>query len=253
MSPSRISRHVIKLGGASLFSSEPSIQLFEGYFRECETRAPFQRTSSQHFVIVGGGDTVESMRTIHRLHPKLDLREMHWRCVDLLDTTWDIATTLFPSLKPITDRNELDQILASGEQGWYLVRVTSYYHRSQLEWIPEHFLPRENWDTTTDALAWLLAYKVHALELELIKKPVHEFDQSFDDAASQGLIDPEISRFAKADSPRVPFASFLTAYDINKKRWTRCQLRRQKPDHASDSVAIGYRGLGNPVYEGNNP
>ncbi|MCE2783927.1 MAG: hypothetical protein LW699_03505 [Pirellula sp.] len=73
---------VLKIGGASVFSSptasDPLHQFLLGIRKDNLRR---------WFVIVGGGDTVESMRTLHRHHPQLDSQRMHWRCVDLLRAT----------------------------------------------------------------------------------------------------------------------------------------------------------------------
>ena len=66
-------RIVIKVGGASLchpqgFQSQLRLLLDE--FR-----------SELVYVMVGGGELVESMRTAHRIYPNLSTEDMHWHCV----------------------------------------------------------------------------------------------------------------------------------------------------------------------------
>ena len=59
--------------------------------------------------MVGGGDLVETMRTAHRIYPKLDEEKMHWRCIELLDHTWAIAKEIFPADHAIDSREDLEK------------------------------------------------------------------------------------------------------------------------------------------------
>jgi hypothetical protein len=57
--------------------------------------------------------------------------------------------------------------------------------------------PLENWDTTSDTLAWLLALRLGADELHLLKKPDCSSIHTLEQAARRGLVDPQIETLAK--------------------------------------------------------
>lgn len=182
-------RGVLKIGGATLFttSSWP------------ETIETIQHQVDQLFVLVGGGDTVESMRRACELYPTLDPVAMHWRCVQLLDATWEVACELLPKATPISDWNSLQSALATSRNSLYLVRVGAYYQSAPNPSIPEAWLPRHGWETTTDALGWLLCKLTGAQRLWLIKQCDCEGIASLQAAAQTGIIDPELARLAAQD------------------------------------------------------
>jgi aspartokinase-like uncharacterized kinase len=180
---------VLKIGGATLFTAPWWPARIES----------FQHQVDQLFVLVGGGDTVESMRRACELYPTLDPVAMHWRCVQLLDATWEVACELLPNATPISDWNELQFALASLHKGLFLVRVGAYYQSGTNPAIPESWLPRHGWETTTDALGWLLCKLTGAQRLWLIKQCDCDGIASLQGAAQQGIIDPELARLAAQD------------------------------------------------------
>ena len=183
---------VLKIGGASVFSSPSESDPLHHLIRNIRTD-----NSRRWFVILGGGDTVESMRTLHRLHPQLDSQRMHWRCVDLLRATADAAKELFDFENCLETPTELEQAILDPNPRCYLVQVSTYYHPDILNWIPAPLRPVENWDTTSDTLAWLLALRLGADELHLLKKPDCSSIQTLEQAARRGLVDPQIEALAK--------------------------------------------------------
>lgn len=182
----------VKIGGASLFSSGTEFERIRQYLLVLQ-RDP----DSRWFVIFGGGDTVESMRTLHRNHPELDTQKMHWRCVDLLRATNDVAAELLDFTHRINNAEQLDAALADFTPRCYLVEVSSFYRPDLLSDLPLEHIPNENWDTTSDALAWLLALRLKANELQLIKKPDCSEIQSLEQAAELGVVDPQITQLAR--------------------------------------------------------
>jgi aspartokinase-like uncharacterized kinase len=183
-------RGVLKIGGATLFTT-PSWP---------ERIASFQHQVDQLFVLVGGGDTVESMRRACELYPTLDPVAMHWRCVQLLDATWEVACELLPKATPISDWNGLQSALKPTRSALFLVRVGAYYHSASHTTIPKHWLPHHGWETTTDALGWLLCKLTGAQRLWLIKHCDCESIATLQEAAQQGIIDPELARLAAQDN-----------------------------------------------------
>lgn len=183
-------RGVLKIGGATLFTTPSWPARIES----------FQHQADQLFVLVGGGDTVESMRRACELYPTLDPVAMHWRCVQLLDATWEVACELLPNATPITDWNGLQSALEPSKSGLFLVRVGAYYHSAAHPDIPENWLPHHGWETTTDALGWLLCKLTGARRLWLIKQCDCEGIASLQRAAQQGIIDSELARLAAQDN-----------------------------------------------------
>jgi aspartokinase-like uncharacterized kinase len=53
-------------------------------------------------------------------------------------------------------------------------------------------LPKESWDTTSDTLAWLLAFRAQADEIQLIKKPDCSEIHTLEQASAMGIIDPQL-------------------------------------------------------------
>jgi hypothetical protein len=142
-------RVVLKVGGAALFHPE-------GFQKQI---LPLLQEFPEHQVllIAGGGDLIESMRSIHKIYPEITAGAMHWRC------------------------------------------VTSFYSRESAESIPEKWRPSSDWNTTTDAIAWLLAKLVSADKLVLMKQCSIDPQWSLAEAAERGVVDTEIARLSALD------------------------------------------------------
>jgi hypothetical protein len=184
-------RIVLKIGGATLFSKQPWRSLVEG-IRDRER-------GSQRFWILGGGETVESMRTLQALYPGLDRTAMHWRCVRLLDATWEVGCELLTDFQPIPDKKMLESAAADRQPGDHLVRVEAFYNRNRESNLPIRWRPHADWGTTTDALAWLLAKQIEASRVCLFKRCSCDPNLSIEAAEKIGIVDPEIARLASQD------------------------------------------------------
>lgn len=198
---------VVKIGGASLFSSGIEFDRLVCYVENLKADQ-----SRRYFIILGGGDTVESMRVLHRNHPHLDLSKMHWRCVELLQFTCDVAVELLDLKNRLTTTDQLDHAISDPTARSYLVDVSSFYQKDTIGWIPSELAPTENWDTTSDTLAWLLAFRIQADELQLIKKPDCRDVSSIEQAVSLGIIDPQFAILVKNQPQNWKLDSFVVYY-----------------------------------------
>jgi 5-(aminomethyl)-3-furanmethanol phosphate kinase len=183
-------RKVIKLGGSALFSGSSWIPSLSRLLKE--------ESDARVYVIVGGGDIVEGVRTLHRHAPSLDEEFLHWECVRLLDSTFEIAPKLLPLdgvIHDIANDNFIElRTEDQGSSGAFWVRVGGFYSKELLDTIPVKYRPAHNWDTTTDALAVLLGIQVNAVEVILLKSCELDPSLTLAEAAAQGIVDPECPR-----------------------------------------------------------
>ena len=200
-------RIVIKIGGATLFHPsgfQASLQKVLTEFR-----------NDQVWMLVGGGDLVEAMRSVHRHYPNLDQAEIHWRCIELLDHTWAIAKELLPSPRSISESNEL-QAAATEElhAGVLWVRVQAFYRRSTQIALPHEWRPSQDWNTTTDTLAWLLGKLIDADLTILLKQCGCDPKMSLREAARLGIVDTSLAELCEKNDggqPRVQLRQVTTA------------------------------------------
>jgi len=185
---------VVKLGGATLFERDMRW--------EALLACLYPRQSERVYVVVGGGETVESMRTLHEIYPSLDPIAMHWRCVGLMDATWQIACELSPCAHPIADWEELQRSLKTSASGLHFVRVGAFYAEHLCDRIPQAWLPRMGWEATSDALSWLLAKLISATQLRLAKRCEIDPAWSLHHAAERGIVDSDLARLVAADPQR---------------------------------------------------
>ncbi len=190
-------RIVIKIGGATLFQPNG----FEKVLRSLLN----QNQNAQVWLLIGGGDLIESMRTIHQIYPSLNDEELHWRCVELLDHTWAIAREIVSLSHSITNCEELDRASLDRSTTFVCwVRVQAFYNRNNCDFIPKKWLPQSNWNTTSDALAWLLGKMIDADRVILIKKCECDPNLSMAEAANRGIIDSELARLVQSNPGERP-------------------------------------------------
>lgn len=187
-----VERIVIKIGGATLFQKN----CFEAEVRSLLS----QNQNAQVWLLVGGGDLVEAMRTAHQIYPQLKDEEIHWQCIELLDHTWSIAKQIVPVAYSIASREDLERLTQIGDlPGVIWVRVQSFYNRENGHQIPKEWLPKTDWNTTTDALAWLLGKIIDADRVILLKQCECNSAWSLAEAALRGVIDSEVARLVQAN------------------------------------------------------
>jgi len=190
--PEVIERIVIKIGGATLFQTNGFVSELQSLLKEFD--------GAQVWMVVGGGDLVEAMRTAHEIYPGLDHEEIHWRCVELLDHTWAIAKQVYGAGVAIETPEELSQhVRNKPTAGLFWVRVQSFYSREASLTIPMAWRPSSNWNTTTDVLAWLLGKTIDADRVLLIKQCECDPNWSMTEAARLGVIDSELARLIEVN------------------------------------------------------
>jgi aspartokinase-like uncharacterized kinase len=200
----RLKRVVLKIGGSILFSGKPLSEQVDALSQDLR--------GCQVFVIIGGGEIVEAMRQLHRFRPELDMGWIHWECVRLLDRTFAISQQLAPSWSSVTTSEELAAALAGEREGINLVRVHAFYHMNvsrpaigeatSMDAERAEVYPAESWDTTTDTLAWYLAWRISAQEVWLLKSCEWTKGESLDleqlvKLAENGVVDRELPRLAR--------------------------------------------------------
>ena len=205
--PDVIERVVIKVGGATLFQPNGFVSELHALLKKNE--------GAQVWLMVGGGDLVEAMRTAHRIYPGLNQEDIHWRCVELLDHTWAIAKQLYGTGIAIETPQDLAMQAAVKETPeLFWVRVQSFYSRAVISSISKAWQPSSNWNTTTDALAWLLAKTIDADRVLLIKQCECDPAWTITEAARLGVIDSELARLMAAnpsDRPTVQLTKLSTS------------------------------------------
>lgn len=202
---------VIKVGGSLL--TWPLLQ--SSLPRWLETLPP-----ALNAIIVGGGECIEAMRQLDRIW-QLDATTMHWRCVDLLDASWQIACELWPQFRsfgPQTPRAAASPRLL--QNFWsshgpdclskqfprndltYIVRTSTIYGSSCRN-LPTH------WSTTTDSIAAYLAVELQAAELLLLKSASPSQIGSLLEASHSGLVDDAFPEMAQ-QVPHISAVHFTT-------------------------------------------
>ena len=191
-SPRIAKRIVLKVGGAALFQPEG--------FRKQVLPLLEEFRADQVLLVAGGGDLVESMRSLHKIYPEITADSMHWRCVELLRHSMEICHDLIPLPGAIRSALDFQRLLSSAPtQGERWICVTSFYSRASADGIPEKWRPCSDWNTTTDAIAWLLAKMVSADMLVLMKQCSIDPKWSLAEAAERGVVDTEIARLSALD------------------------------------------------------
>lgn len=175
-------RIVVKLGGSFLHRPR-GIQAFRKWFAD--------QPPAQWALIVGGGMAIDAMRDLDQLHP-LDQTAMHWRCIQMLDATYDVARELLPDWQPVDQRPAWEAWAASSDRSQSsqnLVRIGAWYS-SQRAMQPDALpYPPEDWRTTTDALAVLMAHWCTADRVILLKSVAIPIATSLAHAHQEGWVD----------------------------------------------------------------
>ncbi len=185
-------RIVAKLGGSQLTDAGFCQRLIDWILQTGE---------HEYFIVVGGGNAIDAMRELDRIH---DLNEsaMHWRCVWMLQATTDIVEELLTRLIP----NKVLHRIKTSEEFCNAIRNRSKtsritlvdciaFYQKHLEWRSwthgDINPPKEGWCTTTDALAIYCAGLLQADLCILLKSCSIANGISIENAAQQGIIDSE--------------------------------------------------------------
>ncbi len=164
-----------------------------------------------YFTIVGGGQAIDAMRDLDAVH-SLDQAAMHWRCIDLLGATFEIAAELLervlPNLKTVRTSASFRSIASSGNYQTperaelVLVNVPAFYNIESYPHAPgtmlgrEILLPEIGWQTTSDTLAMYLASLIQSNRCVLFKSCSVESYATLEDAVAAGVADSQVLQYA---------------------------------------------------------
>lgn len=180
-------RRVVKLGG-SLLRQPDLIERLERWLEA--------RSGDENLVIVGGGQIVEAIRELDAIRPG-DQAETHWRCVRLLQTTFDIVADWFPHWRAIADGATLERCSKQGfsRDAPTLIAVSAFYRPSVAKELPE------DWRTTTDAISGWLSILVSADRLDLLKSCNVHPQADLASLSERGVVDEGILTIASRLPP----------------------------------------------------
>ena len=175
-------RRVVKVGGSLLLNADLPSRLSS--WLSSQQRA-------ETLMIVGGGELIDAMRRLDRVQP-CDPVKLHWRCVDLLQTTFQFMKDWFPAWHAVESAAEFRQALDTGfsSDRPTLIAVDSFYRADSNDRLPT------DWRTTTDAIAGLLAIQSASDELVLLKSCPVDDSLSINDLAAAGIVDQALPLIA---------------------------------------------------------
>ncbi len=168
-------RRVVKVGGSLLTRSDLLDALPQWLARQSPART---------LLVVGGGELIDAIRHLDQQRPGVSA-EVHWRCVDLLQVTFEIAAKWFERWHQIDAPNRLSAMIDSADpvDNPTLVSVRSFYGRGYGFDLPT------DWSTTTDSIAAAMAIEIQAEELVLLKSCRVDPSANLQQLAREGVID----------------------------------------------------------------
>ena len=168
-------RIVVKLGGSLLLEPEVPKRLREWLATKSN--------DTQVNLIVGGGNLIEALREWDAVH-SLDPVAMHWRCVRALHHTYELVAEWLSDAQHVETASEFESHKQNHELGVYLIAVDSFYSPNDGDALPQ------NWSTTSDSIAALLANKLSVRSLWLLKSCALQPHLSVEEATDRGIVDP---------------------------------------------------------------
>ena len=169
-----VERCVVKLGGSLLSCSETPARLDRFLADGFE--------NVQVNLIVGGGKIIDALRELDAVHSCCPVA-MHWRCIGVLRLTLEIAAEWLPLATQILTAQDFEAHRHCRSAGIYLIAVDSFYSVDD-----RHALPQD-WSTTSDSIAALLARKLGLRRVVLIKSCAVPEGLSIAQAAKSGIVD----------------------------------------------------------------
>ncbi len=182
-------RTVVKFGGSLLHSPVWATRLLPWLN---------QQPAGKYFFIVGGGLLIDALRDLDECHG-LSQVEMHWRCIRLLDATYEIVAELMPGVETIESAEQLhtaiEMPIEENETRVHLVRIASYYNPESDGKASTELKLEYGWNTTSDSLALLLASRIGAQRCVLLKSCDVKHLKSLQQAVDEEVVDSQCIRF----------------------------------------------------------
>ncbi len=133
-------------------------------------------------MIIGGGELIDAIRKLDRVHGG-DPVEIHWLCVELLETTFQLFSSWFDweCIRKRASRCWRQSEVGFKTESPTLVSVSAFYDRNDaIDGVPL------DWRTTSDTIAALLAHRTAAEELVLLKSCPIDSSASIQQLAERG-------------------------------------------------------------------
>ncbi len=167
---------VLKIGGSMLLRDDLTTAV---------NRWIDDQSGPPTIVIVGGGQLINAVRQLDRLR-QVDPEQVHWTCVDLLTATARFAAQWF-EWRLIETQAEWQHGLKQGFGDAPVVITPSVFYNPT---TPRNAVTLPvDWRTTTDSIAALLAHRLKAEELTLLKSCPIPPGQTHQQLADAGLVD----------------------------------------------------------------
>lgn len=171
-----VSKVVVKIGGSLLLRPDLATALSQWISQ----RLP----DTQVNLVVGGGAIIDAFRELDAIH-SLDPVQIHWQCVAALRHTGEIVARWISNCRVIDSYESFNLHRQSvPTAGWFVIIPDVFYHCDSGDCLPC------DWTTTSDSIAALLANKIGADKLVLLKScdVPHNIDLS--EAADRNIVDP---------------------------------------------------------------
>ncbi len=177
-----INRVVLKVGGSLL--TDPTLSRRLGDMMQTEF------VDCQINLLVGGGKVIDSLRQLDQIH-HFDAAMMHWLCIRTLRTTCDLTRDWFPQATAITTNDEFNHHRSRAAAGWFIIAIDAFYSQRDGDSLVQ------DWTTTSDSIAVLLAHRLDARRVILLKSCPIDGDLTIDQAAAKGIVDQALPTIAK--------------------------------------------------------
>ncbi|MGV3486396.1 MAG: hypothetical protein ACO1RT_18405 [Planctomycetaceae bacterium] len=167
-------RHVVKVGGSLLARRETPARLRQWLADEFG--------GAQVNMVFGGGKVIDALRDLDAVHAFSPV-EIHWCCIRALRVTFEIGCQWFPTATPIVTQEAFQEHGRNRSPGLFLIAVDTFYSPCDGDVLPQ------DWSTTSDSIAALLAKKLSIDRLTLVKSCQIPPQCSLERAWQEGMVD----------------------------------------------------------------
>ncbi len=176
-------RIVVKVGG-SLFYQKDLPERLNDLF--CSRLVDHQVN-----LLFGGGPVVDALRDLDAVHTFEQIK-MHWRCIQMLKVSFELAQEWLPSATAIASPREFQQHQKCIHRGLFLHSTEAFYSPVDSDRLPL------SWATTSDSIAAFLADKLAIEHLLLLKACEVPQGLSVEQAAVLGMVDQTLPGICKS-------------------------------------------------------
>jgi aspartokinase-like uncharacterized kinase len=171
---------VVKIGGSLLLRPDLTAAIANWLAQWLADRLPHTQVN----LVVGGGAIIDAFRQLDAIHA-LDPVDLHWQCVAALRHTSEIVASMMPKCVVIDCAESFNSHRQSTMAvGCYMIIPDTFYNAASGDRLPC------DWTTTSDSIAALLANKLDADRLVLLKSCDIPPSIDLSEAVRRGFVDP---------------------------------------------------------------